>query len=160
MFSGPTLNPPLYWPLFIWSPGACCPITVSAVKRDSQPIKIAIKECFTGLTCSAEGPSCHSRRRERCPTISLTEVTHTALLWSRKLRTASKSTRYGQVAVLGKHEDVVRAGRLPTRWRRFLEGSGDLWILDRPPSTRLGRPRAPQSGEGPVRGARPTGADV
>src|SRR6516162_7768393 len=71
-----------------------------------------------------------------------------------------KSTRHGQVAVLGKHEDVVRAGRLPTRWRRFLKGSGDLWIPDRPPSTRLGRPRAPQRGEGPVRGARPTGADV
>src|SRR5215471_21276466 len=66
-----------------------------------------------------------------------------ALLWSRKLRTASKSTRHGQVAVLGKHEDVVRAGRLPTRWRRFLEGSGDLEIRI-VHSTRLGRPRAPQ----------------
>jgi len=48
-----------------------------------------------------------------------------------------KSTRHGQVAVLGKHEDVVRAGRLPTRWRRFLEGSGDLEIRI-VHSTRLG----------------------
>jgi len=70
-----------------------------------------------------------------------------------------KSTRHGQVAVLGKHKDVVRAGRLPTRWRRFLEGSGDLEIRI-VPSTRLGRPRAPQRGEGPVRRARSNSGDA
>src|SRR5271157_4223863 len=49
MFSVPTFNPPLYWPLFS-SPGASCPATVSPHNSKPQPREIAIRKNFTGPT--------------------------------------------------------------------------------------------------------------